>query len=376
MFKKKSNFPIGLDIADSAIKIAQIEKTRDKSSLRALSQFDLKEGVFENGEITDQEVFKQSLKSALSKTIFGSFSSTDAVVSLPESKSFIKVIRLEKGLNSPESMIGNEIEKHIPYSLQDIYYDWQIVEETGEDMGILVGAAPKKIIDNYISSLSSAGINVVAFELEAQAIARCLLKEEVEGGPENRKFAYGILNIGAEKTNFFVYSNYAIMHSFSVPVASNDMTKKISEELEITASQAEKAKLICGLDLSKAQGIINDLLKDDVSNLNSRIKDIADYYKSHYSGSPAIEKIIICGEGAYIRDIEKTIAEKQKTNAELGSAQSNLANSRKELDNIFIKTKKLELKQDAPQLSIQHDSSLEFAIAIGLALRSSLKPKI
>ena len=66
--------------------------------------------------------------------------------------------------------------RHIPYSMDEIYFDWQLLnvfDKKGEN-DILAGAAPIQTVDTYLSALKSAGLIPVVLEIEAAAIMRSL----------------------------------------------------------------------------------------------------------------------------------------------------------------------------------------------------------
>lgn len=373
MFKPKSSLPIGIDISDLTLKAAQIHMDGDSLFLQGLARLSQGEGVVKDGEIQDMEAFSRNIKELTSKPLYGTFSGKNAVICLPEPKTFIKLISVEKSINSLQSVIGPEIERHIPYAIGEVYYDWQTISEDQEYRHILIGVSPRQIVDQYINAFSRSGLRLSALEIEPQAVARCLLAEELEKPEPTKNFSYGIVDIGAKRTNMFIYSNYSIINSFSLPISGEESTELIAKELEITKSQAEKAKLICGLDESKAQGIIKDILSEMINNLNRKITEIIRYYSTHYAQNPALEKIIICGGGAYIKGIEGIIAEKQGIKTEIGDVLCNLNDKKDKLKTVFTETHNLELNGSEKNLSVEQDLSLRYTTAIGLALRGALK---
>jgi len=70
---------------------------------------------------------------------------------LPETKTFIKLIEVSKTPNPISETIEHEIEKHIPVPINEIFYDWQIIDERANKQRILIGVAPQNIVNQYIS---------------------------------------------------------------------------------------------------------------------------------------------------------------------------------------------------------------------------------
>lgn len=372
IFAKKLKSYTGLDISDLSLKIAQLNKMGDKIRITGLGKKDLPLGVIENGEIKDKEILIKVINELISKPQYGSITSREVVACLPETKTFIKLIEVEKTPNKLADVIENEIEKHIPFSISEMYYDWQIVKEDDDKIFVVVGAAPKNIVDQYIEILTEAKISVVALEIESEAICRALLKEEsVNLGQASKN--YGIIDIGATRTSMVIYANNSIILSVTMPISGEDATRRIAKILEIKNEQAEKAKIICGLDRMQAQGIISDILSDMINELINKIEGVLEFYRDNYENLGAINEILLCGGGSYIKDLDKIITDKLSIQARKGTIFTNITSEEK-LANILLETHNLNIasKKDKKEqsLSIKQDSGLTYTTAIGLALRN------
>lgn len=400
MFSKKSQYPIGLDISDYFLKAVQLGKFGDKIKIQALGKINLPEGVIIDGEIKNVDKLKESIRALLSKPKLGSFSSSEVVASLPSPKTFIKLIQTEKSPNRLKDVIENEIEKEIPVSVENTYYDWQVIEEYSDYYKILVGVAPKDLVNQYIEALRTSRLSVVALEIESLPITRALLieesptygaehkrinfgflkkskkKEDVQQVSKNEeaKKNYGIIDIGENRTKMIIYAKNSIITSISMPISGQKITKQIAKSLEIDDDQAEKAKIICGLDKQKAQGIINEILTSDLEELIKKIKMTIDFFEAHYPNLGPITEILLSGGSSSIKDLDRTIEEALtiKTtfgnnfihiNQDLNKFNQDLSETHK------INTKFLKIKQNKT-ISINQNSSQGYTTAIGLALRN------
>ena len=383
LLANNSTYPVGLDISDLSIKLVQLNKIRDKIKIQALGKLTLPLGVITNGVINDRAELIKAIKKIIAAPGYGKVSSEEAVVCLPESKTFIKRIEVAKSPNSLADVIGAEIEKHVPMSKSEIYYDWQVTAELADKYQVLIGAAPKEIVDQYAQLLDDAKLSVAAMEIEPTAICRCLLKEEA---PEAKPAAaplkpgrtaplnYGIIDIGANHTCLIFYSDNTIVFSVSMPISGEEITAKISRTLDLTPEQAEKAKIICGLDETKANGVIKKILEETIKNLISKIKEALDFYENYYGGK--LNKILLCGGGGNITELGKIIAQEFSIKVETADALTNLDETGEKFNPIFMEKHSFDaklLKNDSSRegnnLSIQQNSGSTFTTAIGLALR-------
>ncbi len=373
-FTSKTNYPIGLDISDLSIKMVQLKKSGDKIKIQALSKIDLPKGLVEMGEIKNKTEMIKKIKEIILKPKFGSVNSSEVVACLPDAKTFIKLIEVDKSLNNLADIMPAEIEKHIPMSSKEIFYDWQLIKETADKYLILIGAAPQNIINEYIDLFNEAKLSISALEIESTAICRSLLAEE---NPKNKNLPqknYAIIDIGAKRSCMVIYAQNSIVMSIGMPISGEIITEKISKTLEIKYEQAEKAKIICGLDKSKAQGIICEILSDMLSELNNRIKNSLEFYNNHYPNLGPINEIILCGGGANIKNIDQYISQYHAINSSLGNTFINLSESAENLSQNFTETHNLNIKlinkDKNENLALKQNTGLTYTTAVGLALRN------
>lgn len=380
-----STYPIGLDISDSSLKLVQLNKVRDKIKIQALSKLNLAPGIITKGEIKNQTELIKAIKKLISAPLLGKTSSEEVVVCLPESKTFIKLIEIQKSPNALADIVGSEIEKHVPLAISEIYYDWQIIEDLTDKYFVLIGAAPKVIVNQYTAMLDEAGLSPVALEIEPVAIARCLLKEEapnlksITGGVKTKLetgINYGLIDIGADHTCLIFYSKNTILFTVNMPISGEEITAKISKALTITKEQADKVKIICGMDEAKAEGIIKKILAETIENLVAKIKEAIQYYDNYFNQYGPLNQILLSGGGANITNLVKIIGQELSIEVKMANALININEEQNKFNEFFIEKHVLALKAaklgspgQGKNLSIQQNSSSTYATAIGLGLR-------
>lgn len=367
---KKSNYPLGLDISDLSVKIIQLTHHGKKIEITAAGKISLEPGVIENGEIKNMRAAAEAINNLIAKPQYGAVGTTNAVISLPDDKTFIKLIEIEKTPNSLENTIPSEIEKYIPLPLGEICYDWQVVEKNTLSSSVLIGAAPMSTVNQYMELIQETKLSPVAMEIESTAICRALLSEEVaKQGNKDVGLNYCIVDIGFKRSNITIYSHNTIACSVSLPVSGSKITEKIAETLDIDMEQAEKAKIVCGLDQTKANGIVSNLLSETVHDLINRINDVIVFFYKHYPDRGKLDQIILCGGGSNINNLKDTITKQTSIPAIDGSIFTNIEAPSKKIADFFTETHSTDAKKDAEKQSLKQSSSLSYATATGLALR-------
>lgn len=373
LFSEKTNYPFGLDISDLSLKLVQLKKTRDKIKIQALGKIDLPAGYFNNGEIKNQPGVIKYVEKLLSNPQYGKVRGSEAIACLPEIKTFIKLIEIPKISENKNQTIESELEKHVPMPISEIYYDWQLIKDDSEKQLILIGAAPKKTVDSYTGLIDKAKLSIVALEIEPVAIARSLLVEEGFNFKGKGGKNYGIIDIGANRSNLTFYSQNTVLFSLSIPLSGKKITEKIARSLQIEELQAEKAKIICGLDENKAQGIIKNLLYEMIKNLVHKIKEALIFYEMHFPDRGPINEFFICGGGANIKNIEQIISGYISIKVSRGNVFINLNEDQEKIQRLFSETHTLGKNSAITSFKngskIIQNSSSNYATAIGLALR-------
>lgn len=372
---KQLTAPIGLDVSDTSLKLVQLRKKGNKIKIQAMGRVELPIGTINKGEIKNQRIFLESLEKLITKPKYGNITNNEIVACLPESKTYIELIKIAKSSNQIENIIELEMEKYFPIPANELFFDWQIVDEDKNNYSVLIGAAEKAVVQQYIAIFNKAKLVTVALEIESVAICRALLAEESSKIKAKQFKNYIIIDIGYNRTNLIAYAQNTIVFSVSIPVSGREITRQIADILEISEDQAEKAKIICGMDETIAKGIIKKILTNTLNIINKQIESALEFYNNNYDSFGPVSEIILSGGGSNIKDLDKIIAENIKIETRNGNIFTHL--DKEFVDNFsknLIETHDLKLDDikgiDDKKLSIKQSTSSGYATAIGLSLRN------
>ncbi len=309
---------LGLDISDLILRAALLKGQGRSSSFEAYSQTAVTEGLIKNGEIIDPAALTEIIKKMFSKTNYGHFSTKQVVASLPERKSFTKVIEVPPVESQQlEDTIKWEASQHIPYANDEIYINWRIIKTGGvsDSIRVLVCAIPKNIADSYTNVLESADLKPIALVIESFAIANALIPEK----EENNTTAL-IIDLGLRRSTFFVFDQGAVTFSASSKnVSGAAMTKMVSEKLKLSQNQAEDAKRLCGLDPNRGRAAIPKILMPYIDQIGKQITKMTEYYQKISPGAQKINSVILVGGGANLRNIGPELSKRTNLRVYLGN---------------------------------------------------------
>lgn len=359
MFLNPFQPAFGLDIGDRAIKIAQLK--RSPIGLRRwrfrpvhFSKLALPAGWIVDGELQKPEEIVRTLKEHIQKQKDGLAFSPWVVACLPETKTFIQLIKVENrhGIIN-EDVIREILPSFLPYNLDDVYLDWQVLPQDSASPNltpVLIAAAPKRIADSYNYLLNIAGLTPLAFEVEAAAIARAVINRRKDLSREAR----GILDLGATRSSFIIFDHGVIQFSLSLPFAGQEVTEKIRQALNVEWAEAEKLKTECGLDEKKCRRKLKEILQTNLDDLTDKIFQAIQFHKLHFPDRHPLTGIRLCGGGANLPALENYLSAKLKLKVRRANPWVNLFPP-----------------EEAP---LDAERSLFYATAIGLAMRAVETP--
>lgn len=321
LFPDPTVHAIGLDLSDRVFRLMEVGRSpfyrfySRKLNLRKYAEERLPAGAMVNGEIKDPKLIEEKLRTLIKKT-YRRPRSRGAVVALPETQSFIKVITIKKPEKEEEleKRIREEAELHIPSPLNDLYIDWKFKTPpkdvpTGKPLSLTLAAAPKKIVDGYSALLEKVGLVPIAFEIEAQAIVRSVISPHEE---EYRDKAVGIVDFGATRSSFIVYDKGTIQFTVSIPLSGDKVTDHIAEKLKVDRKEAERTKRQCGVDAHKCGMKLWRIMEPFLAKMADRILSSITFYSDHFSGGNKLHTIILCGGGANMLRMEELLADLTK----------------------------------------------------------------
>lgn len=335
----------GLDVSGSSFKIFQLDFGKKNVGVKCYSDIPVPKGLIVNDEIVDNKTFVYLLKENLTKPQYGRLTTNYAVVSLPESKSFVRVIQMPLMSESEaESAVPFEAESFIPLPVDQVYLDWQKLGDDGDKMEILIIASPREYVDKYLKLLDEAGIKTVALEVESQSCHRALI--EAQSGETAL-----IVDIDAYRSSLMMVEQGNLQFTSTIPIAGGTFTESIARALGISSSKAEEIKKKVGIANTPEYPNVKTAILPVLNNLTEEIKNILKFHNEH-SGSQ-VQRLLLAGGGAKMKNLAEFV----------GTELASVAPMKVELANPWVNLKGLN---NPPLNEVE---ALSFITAIGLAMR-------
>ncbi len=339
----------GLDLSDLSIKSVWLNRTGTHDSVLSFGSVPLALGSVVDGEIMDALAVKNAVLDLLAKAGPKKIRTRQVICSLPETKAFLRIVTLPKmAAEEVREAIKWEIEANIPLTLDQVYYDWQILDlnlaqEKGK-MSVLVVAVTRSVVDQFQAVLESAGLEVIGLETESIAQARSLLSEK------NEQTTTLIVDIGDRRTSFLVTIGNTPCFTSSVPLSSQMITDAISKSLQISFDEAENLKIKQGLGSMALKSPVFKAAEPVLENMAVEIEKSIDFYLNNLRYSSVVDAVVLCGGGSNMNGLLPYLARRLGRPVEFGNPWVNV-----------------HLGREIPLIDRQH--SVQYSTAIGLALR-------
>ncbi len=317
----KEEKAFGLDISDTSLRLVQLEKKTKRTQVQLYNELTLPKDCIRSGEIIDSKTFSENFNKLVKTKLGHGTLSREVICSLPESKTFLKFIEFPA---CPEDQLKDKIQEilpqHLPMAIEDVYLDCQIMSQDAISIKVLVAASSKPIVDSYVKILDSTGFIPVTLELEAVAITRLIVENNNNLEPQI------IIDIGANRTGIFLCDNGIIKFTIGLPISGNKINELIQKTLGLDLEKSEQAKIACGLDRNKCHGALEEIFSATVSELIASIEKVMAFYQNDFSNPSKIAKIVLCGGGANMLDLNSAIAKKLNLKVEISNPWKNIVN--------------------------------------------------
>lgn len=335
---------VGIDIGTSSIKIAQIKKSGKDYNLILFDLIELSPESIVDGGIRETGNIIGALKELYKRN---DIKTKNAVISVSGHSVIMKKIRLPR---IPEEELKTSIqweaEHHVPFAIDDVYLDCQIVGESSSDpnsMDVMLVAVKKTKVNEYVNVINEAGLYPVIVDVDAFA-----LENQFELNNIDREGVIALIDIGAGIMKTNVLRNGISSFARDVSFGGNNYTRAISENMRIEFDKAEKIKK--GEEESSWDDIV-PVLEKISRDLNLEIQRTFDYFHST-TELEKIDRIILSGGCARIKGIDAYLSSSLNIPTEIANPFKNIAINAKKFDADFI-------REVAPRA----------AVVIGLALR-------
>jgi len=327
---------IGLDIGSYSIKAVELQ---GNDSALTLKGFKIKDRV-------PQEPLQDTVRKLFEE---GQFGSKALAISVSGHLVLTRMLELPEMKDEElKNAIKFEIERFIPFSIEDAVLDYQIIlrNQKAKKVTILLAVAKKSFIINYLDMISQLGFTVSAIDVDGLALTNAFLNAYPEKKDVTYDKAFGILHIGDANLNVSVVYQGIPYVLRDIGCSGAELSEVISKSLGI--SQEEAYKLKCNIPDQRREELF-DIMRPTLSRFARDIRLSIGYFENQFS--KGVELVYLSGGSSKIVGLSEYLTECLDIPIESWDPFSPIAIG----DNISVKS--LE------------EAKRELAVAVGLAIK-------
>ena len=340
---------VGVDIGSSAVKAVELKvggKVGDEYQLLNIGLEPLPPEAIVDGAIMDSGAVIDAVQNVFQDN---RIKTTDCATGVSGNAVIVKKISLPQ--MSEEELAESihwEAEQYIPFDIQDVQLDYEVVEggATAGNMDVLLVAVKKDKISEYTSAIQQAGRNPTIVDVDVFALQNCY---EINYVPDPGRVV-ALLNIGASTMNVNVVRDGASVFNRDIAVGGNQYTDTIQKDLSLSFEQAESLKLGEQVDGASPESL-GPVLGGVSESIVTEIQRTFDFFRAT-SQEDRVDQIYLSGGTAKIHGLRDLLAERLDAPVELLNPFLNVRYNEKDFDPAFL-----------------DDIGPSAAIAVGLAVR-------
>jgi type IV pilus assembly protein PilM len=348
---KKNKALIGLDIGSHTLKVVELKPGKKGHQLVNLGLANLPPEAIVDGALLNSSAIVEAIRSLL---VNNNIKTKDVATSVSGHSVIIKTISLPAMTEEElEDQIQWEAEQHIPFDINDVNLDFHILSngfESDGKMEVLLVAAKKEIINDYINVITEAGLNPRIIDVESFAVEGMF---EANYNSESGEPA-ALVNIGASLININVVKNGLPAFTRDISSGGNQYTEAIQKTLHVSFQEAEAIKMggtptIAGKEIlpeevDRAMRVVSDTLASEIARS-------LEFY-SATAPEDRVSRIYLSGGCSQMPGLKELIEERTRIPAEISDPFRNIECDPKVIDVDY-------LREVAPSMGV----------GVGLALR-------
>ncbi|HEU4563716.1 MAG TPA: type IV pilus assembly protein PilM [Gemmatimonadaceae bacterium] len=303
----RSKTTVGLDIGSGLIKIAVVDHGKGEPELAKVAIVPLLADAIVEGEVMDPGMVINAVREAVGsagvkpKSVVTAVGGRDVIIKK------IQIARAKE--QDARDLIRWEAEQHVPFDMESVELDFQILDPEGDDpeMSVLLVAAKRDLIEGKMRLLGDAEVPAGVVDVDAFALHNAFELNY----PEAMRGVVCLVNIGHEVTNINILDDGVPLLTRDIAVGTRRFREDLQRERGLGAEQADE--LLQGYDRSPH---LQAILQSRGEEIAVGIERAAAFLASSTRGSSPLKTVYTCGGGSRVPGLSEMLAERLRMKVE------------------------------------------------------------
>jgi len=216
------------------------------------------------------------------------------------------------GRDKLPQIIQYEAEQNVPFPIDEVVWDYQLIGDGGEELNVMLVAAKIENIKRLTDCAQAADLEPDIVDVGPMALLNAVQYTRLAGAG-----CVMILDIGARSSNLIFMEDDRVF-SRSIPVAGNTITQELMKAFNLSFEAAEKIKREQGFvsfggvtsagetaEAEQASKIIRSVL----TRLHAEVNRSINFYRSQQGGS-APDEVLLTGGSSMLAHVDTFFQDK------------------------------------------------------------------
>lgn len=349
--KKKS--PPGVDLGSSWMKVVTLGLRRKKPFLEKFGRVPLFAAEMDKGEKAAARLVELWQRLGIrEKTVISAMTGHAVIIK--------RVTIPAEAAKDMERFLNKEARQYIPFDLQDVYLDHQILGQGPKEgtLDMVLVASKKKEVEERLDILTKADLEARVMDVDAFALSNCFEFNY----PEFQEEPQYILDLGGQLSVFCVTLRNQLVFQRELSLGGQQLTDRLAKILNKSRMDCEDLKINGPGQLSaKEQAVVRAELEGGIASWVSEIRRLIGFYLGSVAGaaeapdSASAKNLFLSGGGSLLFGLQARLSSELQMNVQYLDPWRKLESDPGQFDPAY-------LQAVGPQ----------FAVATGLALREAL----
>ena len=209
-------------------------------------------------------------------------------------------------------MIRWEAEQHVPFDMDSVELDFQILDPEGDglQMTVLLVAAKQELVQTKMALLAEVGLEPSIIDVDAFALHNAFELNY----PDAQQGVVGLVNIGHEITNVNILDQGLPVLTRDIPVGTRRFREDMQRERGISAEEADQ--LLQGFERNE---LLDPFLETRGEELAVGIERAAAFLQSASRSAAGLTRLYTTGGGSRIPGLNRVLADRLKMPVQLAN---------------------------------------------------------
>ena len=328
LFSQKKDI-VGVDVGSSAVKLVHLRELKGGYQLLNVGILPLPAEAIVDNTLMDSSSIVETVKSLLTSL---QVKAKEAVCSISGNAVIIRKISLPvMPAEELEDQIHWEAEQYIPFDINDVNVDFQILSTDEHDlskMNVLLVASKKDIINDYLAVFAEAGLKLVVVDVDSFAVQNAY---ETNYGAGDEVVA--LVNLGASIMNLNIVRGGVSLFTRDVQMGGSLYTEEIQKQFGLNSEQAELMKVTAA---DSKDPRLFEILSRVNETIALEMRRSLEFYNST-AGEDRISRVLLAGGASKTALLVEAVQQKLSLPVEILNPFLRVAVSEKDFDPEYLR---------------------------------------